>query len=434
MSGTKRQRQRLTVLALYGWPAFWSMGEGRGAPSFFLSATSFPKAGHDLHVVMPGPPDRPAEENYHGVHLHRFSTRVDFMPDVSRSKVLQHAGILLSYLYWRLRAVPAAVRVGREIEPDAVFGMGALGAIAGRAVAEKLGVPNVTRLFGTSLHQFFDDPLRMALRYRERRAFRTPASYLILHDDGSGGDEVARRLGVDTDRFFFWPNGIDKAAFRAPVDSASVRARLGVPAEGPVVLAVARLHPEKHVERLLEAGSRVLREFPDATFLIVGRGPERRYLERTAASLGIDENVVFAGTVAQQDLPEVYRSVDVFVTMSDRTNAGNPLFEAMMAGLPVVALDTGRTSEVVRNGENGVLIRPNDLPSLGDEIAGLLADAPRRSRLGRRAGETADIALPTIGERQAMEVSVVEAAVAEAKGETPVRPGRPIAGGGMEGL
>ncbi|MBD3366578.1 MAG: glycosyltransferase [Candidatus Eisenbacteria bacterium] len=422
MSGTSRERRRLTVLALYAWPEFWSMGEGRGAPSFFLSITSFPRAGHDLHVVMPGPPEGPRHELYHGVHLHRFPTRVDFMPDVSRSKLAQHARIFFSYIYWFMRAVPAALDVARRVEPDVVFGMGALGATAARSVAVKLDVPNVTRLFGTSLGQFFDSPFRMALRYRERRAFRTPASYVVLHDDGAGGDEVARRMGVDMKRFLFWPNGIRKGAFLEPVDRAAVRRRLGVPTDGPVVLAVARLHPEKHVERMLRAAPRVLCGFPETTFVVVGRGPERGRLEDLARSLGIEDHVVFAGTVGQEELPEVYRSADVFVTMSDRTNAGNPLYEAMMAGLPVVALNTGRTAEVVSGGDNGLLIEPDELASLGDVVAGLLGDEVLRGRLGRRARETADAALPSVEERQAMEAAVVEAAAAEARGETPEVP------------
>ncbi|MFH1865789.1 MAG: hypothetical protein ABIK85_07890, partial [Candidatus Eisenbacteria bacterium] len=72
MTSKPKEHQRLTVLAVYGWREFWSMGEGRGAPSFFLSVTSFPKHGHDMHVLMPGRPGSASEENYHGVTLHRF--------------------------------------------------------------------------------------------------------------------------------------------------------------------------------------------------------------------------------------------------------------------------------------------------------------------------------------------------------------------------
>jgi hypothetical protein len=56
----------LRVLAVYPWPGFWSMGEDRGAPSFHLSVTAFPKRGHEMHVLLPGPPGGPAEEDYHG--------------------------------------------------------------------------------------------------------------------------------------------------------------------------------------------------------------------------------------------------------------------------------------------------------------------------------------------------------------------------------
>ncbi len=102
-------RSPIRVLAVYPWPAFWSMGEGRGAAAFFLSVTSFPRHGHEMHVLMPGPPGAPAEEDYHGVHLHRMITRIDFMPERGRSRVVQHARILVSYVVWRLRAARAGL-------------------------------------------------------------------------------------------------------------------------------------------------------------------------------------------------------------------------------------------------------------------------------------------------------------------------------------
>jgi glycosyltransferase involved in cell wall biosynthesis len=85
----------------------------------------------------------------------------------------------------------------------------------------------------------------------------------------------------------------------------------------------------------------------------------------------------------------------------------------MFAGLPVVALDTGGTSEVVRDGETGVLVTVDDLGDLPRILADLLADPERRHDLGRAAHESADLRLPTYGERQAMEVEIVELAARE---------------------
>jgi hypothetical protein len=95
--------RRLVVLAVYPWAEFWSMGEGRGAPSFYLSVTSFPRRGHEMHVVMPGPPGGPAEEEMDGVRLHRFRTRVNFYPEIGGGRLLRHAAILFSYLWWFVR-------------------------------------------------------------------------------------------------------------------------------------------------------------------------------------------------------------------------------------------------------------------------------------------------------------------------------------------
>ncbi len=403
----------MKILAIYPWPEFWSMGEGRGAPSFFLSITSFPKQGHELHMLMPGPPGSPLEEDYHGVQLHRFHTAIDYMPEVKGSKILQHIRLFTSYRHWLSHATRHARELADKLVPDAMFGMGALGAPVARIIAEERGVPNVTRLFGTSIGEVIDNPIKFRLRYREIRAFKTPADYIILHNDGSGGDAIARRLGVDMDRFFFWSNGLDRAPYTKKPDVADVRRRVGLPDSGPVILSVTRLHPEKHVERLLNAARGVLTERGDATVLIVGDGEERGSLEKLSVKLGLGQRVVFAGAIDRDELPDVYGIANIFVALSDRTNAGNPTDEAMMSGLAVVALDTGGTADVVRDGENGILLPVDELPRLTGILLDLLADDDERRRLGEAARADVDRRLPTVEERQVMEVEAVERAISE---------------------
>ncbi len=404
-------RSPIRVLAVYPWPAFWSMGEGRGAAAFFLSVTSFPRHGHETHVLMPGPPGAPPEEDYHGVHLHRMATRVDFMPERGRSRIVQHARILVSYIVWRVRAARAGLALAEDLRPDVVFGMGALGAPVARTIARAYGVPNVTRLFGTSLGEALHNPLKLALRYPEIVAFRTPADAVVVCDDGSGGDGNARRFGVPADRLVFLPDGVDKAAFGGPPDRAAARRDLNIPPDAGVVLSVSRLHPEKHIERLLRAAPRVLANRPDTVFVIAGGGEEGARLKALAADLGLGRSVLFTGSVPLERLPALYAAADVFATLSDRTNVLNPLNEAMISGLPVIALNTGRTGDVVRNGENGVLLQSAEPAALGDAILGLLSDDGKRTTLGAGARASADRRLPSIEERQAAEVDIVLRAV-----------------------
>ncbi len=401
----------MKVLAAYPWPSFWSMGEGRGAPSFFLSITSFPNHGHEMHVVMPGTPGCASEEDYHGVSLHRFPTTTDFMPDPSTDKIVQHWRMRTTYRDWMATAVPALRAVASRVEPDVLFGMGALGAPAAHAVARELGLPNVTRLFGTSIGEVLGSPVRYRLRYREINAFRTPADAIILCDDGSGGDEIARMLGVDMDRLRFWPNGVDRELLRAPTDVDGLRARLEIPRDTPVVLSVSRLDGEKRVDRLVRAMPELLGRIPGAIIVIAGDGPTHRELEELSVKLGVFESVRFSGILEREQLAAAYQLAAVFVTLSERTNVLNPLHEAMTAGLPVVALDTGRTGMVVRNNETGVLLTKSALPVLGSTLADLIEDAERRRRLGRAAAEDSERRLPTIEERQRMEAEAVEEVV-----------------------
>lgn len=415
MTNEPQEHQRLTVLAIYGWREFWSMGEGRGAPSFFLSITSFPKHGHDMHVLMPGRPGSAREEQYHGVTLHRFISRVDFMPGAGRSKLVQHTRRLFSYLYWFIRVVPVGIALAKRIGADVIIGMGELGAPAAYRIARAAGVPNVTRLFGIGmfLDKVHGNRLKFLLRYREKRAIVTPADYIILCNDGSQGDRLAGLLGVDPARLLHWYNGVDKKLHAEGGGVLDVRKRLCIPDGNAIVLSVSRLDPEKHVERLLLAASGVIRQRGDVTFVIVGSGEERQRLGRLAGELGIAGGVIFAGSAGREELVDYYRAADVFVALSDRTNVSNSLHEAMISGLAVVALNTGTTGDVVRNGENGVLLEIADLARTHEVLLALLADNERRLALGRRAHESADSRLPTFEERQAMEVSVAERAVRE---------------------
>ena len=410
-----REQRRLTVLAVYGWHEFWSMGEGRGAPSFFLSITSFAKHGHDMHVLMPGRPGTPRLEDYHGVTLHRFRTAVDFMRNPGRSRIAHHARMFLSYVYWFVRVMPTGLSLAGRLKPDVIFGMGELGATAGYFISKLRGIPCVTRFFGIGL--FLDEiranPLKRLLRYREITAFKAPSDYMIVHNDGSGGDELAKMVGADMDRLMFLLDGVDKHLFVNTTPDRSGATALGVPAGNRVVLSVSRLYEEKHVDRLIRAAPAVLAERPDVSFLVVGEGEERESLEELAAELGVGDNVAFAGAVSHDDLPGVYSASDVFVTVADRTNAFNTLYESMLSALPVVALGTGRTADFVEDGRTGVLLPPDRLGELPRAILDILGDEARAKALGDAARVTMDERFPTIEERQATEVEIVERAVSE---------------------
>lgn len=178
------------------------------------------------------------------------------------------------------------------------------------------------------------------------------------------------------------PYGIDRARFLAadPEKGLALRSRYG---GGPLILFVGVLRYYKGLQYLLEAMTQV-----PARLLVVGDGPMRESLQTQAGALRLGDKVVFAGRVADEDLPAYYRAADLFVLpASERSEAfGLVQLEAMSSGLPVVSteLSTG-TSYVNIHGESGLVVPPRDPRALAQAINTLLMDEPLRRRLGRGA-------------------------------------------------
>jgi glycosyltransferase involved in cell wall biosynthesis len=404
----------LTVLGIYPWDRFWSMGELKGAPSFFLAPQALIEAGHSVHISMPKDAAGARTETYHGMKLRRYGFVLDFMP-MKGHPLFIHLTRPFRYLFYLALATLAGLRAARACKPDVVVGYGAWAAPVAFFVARSLGLPNVTRLFGQSLSFGGGAGLRGAVRtflnYPEIVAFLTSCSTLIVCDDGSGGDAVARRMGVPADKIRFWRNGVDKDLFCPPEDRRKAKSGLGLDPDAPMLLSVSRLDAEKHHERLIHALPEVLTTLPGAIVYILGEGPEREYLKSEASRLGLTQSVKMPGAVPQETLARHYKACDVFLSLSDRTNVANPTLEAMCCGAPVVALDAGGAPSAVAAGDHVVAVKKEELPGLGEIIAGLIEDSDRRSVLGKSASRFAETHVPSIKERSQMEAGAVSAAV-----------------------
>ena len=174
-------------------------------------------------------------------------------------------------------------------------------------------------------------------------------------------------------------NGIDPGDWPAREPS---RRRSGE-SERPLVVLPARLSAEKGTEALLDAVA-LLPASDRPRILFAGDNP--RYqpaLEAYAARLGLDELVQITGWVDQARMVQIYESADVIVTPStypDPFNLGN--IEAMASARPVIASAFGGGPEIVRDGETGYIVDPNDAPLFAKRLVSLLADPDLRSEFG----------------------------------------------------
>lgn len=201
----------------------------------------------------------------------------------------------------------------------------------------------------------------------------------ILREDWGLPAEQVRVLypGVDTNHFT--PTG------RNP----KIRARLGW-GDRPVVLTASRLQQRKGQDMLIRALLEVRRTIPAVLYAIVGDGEQRPALEKMVEELGLGGHVRFLGEVDDAELTRCYQQCDLFVLPNrqvgtDIEGFGMVLLEAQACGKPVIAGRSGGTSETMRVGETGLVVPCEGPDELAKAVAELLADAPRRARMGAAA-------------------------------------------------
>ena len=401
----------MKVLALYSLPSFWSMGEGKGATAFSRTLEALARRGHEVRVLAPAEAGKGASiETFAGCTLIRRPAEASFLPNPDLPLI---ARLRERWTHWRAYqkwGLHEAMLLAREEKPDLVLSLGVFETPVAHHVARKIGTNNATRLFGNNLALNLDDPLRFYANFPEVIAFRTPTSLFILTNDGANGDAVARRCGVKRGVFHHLRNGLEFSRFIAGERETPLRARLGLREEDPLLITVTRLASEKKLERAI-AGLKGLRaRFPGARLALLGDGPERERLTALVRAEGVEGNVDFVGAVHQAELPDWYRSADFVLSLLDRTNASNPVFEAMACGRVVAALDVGTTREVVLNDATGLLLHDRDLPRLGEILADCFADAHRMRRLGLAAARHIRTLLVEPSARLDLEVDLYEQA------------------------
>ncbi len=184
------------------------------------------------------------------------------------------------------------------------------------------------------------------------------------------------------ERLVLWPRGVDSKMFRPDRPGRDqVRQELGFTPEDVVVTYVSRIAAEKNVNYLAEALHLVAESRPNGRFLFVGDGPERQALE---ARMG--PHARFVGYRTGEDLADHYAAGDLFAFSSLTETFGNVVLEAMASGMPVVALKAGGVGEIIRPGETGKLVEPDQPAEVFAEVVSrLVENNDRRKELAAGA-------------------------------------------------
>lgn len=186
-----------------------------------------------------------------------------------------------------------------------------------------------------------------------------------------------------------------------------------------VFLSAGRLVARKGFDRAIEGFSRTKSVLPKTTLLIVGDGPDRKRLEGLAASFGPNNDVLFLGSLPDNELVDAYRSSDVFLLparevkdhsgrLLDVEGFGIVFLEAALAGKPVIAGRSGGVPDAVREGVNGILVDPEDPEDIKRAIVRLGEDPELRWKFGEAGKQWVEARLAQGEERRRFRIALGE--------------------------
>ena len=254
--------------------------------------------------------------------------------------------------------------------------------ILGRLAAALAGVPVVVHTYhGFGFHDRQPAPVKAFYVFLERVCARFTSALVFV--SRSNIEYAAAHGLVRAKDAVLIRSGVRLAGLPAPVDAAKLKMSAGVGMHKLLVVSIGNLKPQKNAGDFVSAAAAVLAEVPEARFVFLGDGPQRRALEARAFVLGLEGKVLFLGW--RRDAAQWLAAADVFAMTSLWEGLPRSLVEAMKSGLPPVCYAADGVTDLIKNGENGFSIEPGDHAALAAGVTRLLKDEPLRKRLGAAA-------------------------------------------------
>ena len=329
-------------------------------------ASVLAQMGHEISIFTASANSKTTTERYGNIRIYRY--RTNFRVASGRFSF----GLLKNPAKYPTSLVHVHVTIP-------------MGDIAGLQYAKKKKVPLVVTYHGDLQENMGGFIRRMSVYFYNKFLLDKVLSHAdVIISPSEYYINESRFLGKYRDKIVVIPNGIKIDEFDIDYSKEECRKKLGLPLDGKILLFLGTLSPHKGPDILLRAMPKILKSIPDVKLVFVGSGEIRKKLERMCKKIGIEKNVKFTGFVGDILKKALYyKSADVFVLPSFLEIFGIVNLEAMACSVPIVASKVGGIPDVVKDGENGLLVPPKDSEALADAIIYLLENEDIREKMGK---------------------------------------------------
>lgn len=336
----------------------WSLGEGGGAPSFFNTLKLYVDKGDEVTLLT-------TEKNLQLKELK--SVNIVNIPKRETTNRRWFGGLFrlmqkhINFLKSQADIIPYLEEYAKNVDLLYAYEIGFVPGVID--YAKKNQIACISRFQGTILSDLVQKTsiLRKVRLYSQFydhvRALRTIPDITIMTDDGTKGEQVLRCLRRNhSSKIYFFKNGVD-----LPSANIILAEYNRVHKENDIVFSsVSRLQRWKRLDRSIEIFQRFNAHFKNSHYYIVGDGLEKEELKKMVTERGLQDRITFLGVQSKSQIYNILNDTKYLLSSYELTNLGNPLFEAMACGAVAVTLNNGNTSEMVIDGETGILSEESD--------------------------------------------------------------------------
>ena len=331
--------------------------------------------GKDTHIVTADVPGAAEHDRNHPNTVHRLA--LVRYPWLVPESLVMYLKLFFTSAWLAMRHRVSAVHAGRVL-PEGFVAL-AVARLSGRAVVVYAHGEEITT-------------------WRQRAKFRAMSyvyrsANIVVANSEFTRHELAK-LGVDARRIVLVNPGVDLMRFRPGLPCDDLRSGILRQPGQRLILSVGRLSRRKGFDQVVRALPVLLERGVDAHYVIIGIGPDRDYLARLAAELGVSDRVRLLGHVPPEDLPRWYNAVDVFAMPNreiegDTEGFGMVFIEAAACGKPSVAGEAGGTGAAVIDGVTGLRVDGTSVAAVVSALECVLTDGELARRLGGQGHQRA---------------------------------------------
>ena len=339
---------RIAILSLL-FPPKWIAGTEIAS---YNVAKYLVKRGHEIHVITSLDEGLPSKSKEEGFYIHRV-----------KCLGIRYFGIPS---FW-VTALPCL----KKIDPDIIHVQSTMIGMAGFLSKMLLRKPYVIFAHGSDIYHHW-----AFHKFSSRLVFRRASAVIALTE------HMKREMQKIYNReILVIPNGVSLKSFESITTPEILRGKLGLDKTAEILLFVGRLHTVKGLKYLIEAMKIISHKHAKVNLVLVGGGNERQYLHEMVKKLRLSKCVLFVGQVPNSKISEYMFASDIFVLPSLSEGLPVTILEALAAGLPIVTTNVRGLPEIVKNGENGFTVDPQNPTQLAERIMFLLSNNELRQKI-----------------------------------------------------